>query len=232
MAQALWDGFLQWIIQAIPSEAISGGIGVLLTLFIGKFLEHDFNKKLQIYTKDLNLNYMRKQQDFMLYTTKRHEIYLKLYKQISKAHSCVLHLRSYRKKPDYKYSTKEEIAQWCDENDIPKKKRKCILDDWDADRKSAVKKIQSEWTQKTARNALIKAHHITLDNQLYISDNVLKAVVPLIENIRKLIMKDKASESAEMKQEIQKQLGDLTTSMKTELQQGYYDEAGKDHRKV
>ena len=45
-------------------------------------------------------------------------------------------------------------------------------------------------------------------------------------------MKDKASESAEIKQEIQKQLGDLTTSMKTELQQGYYDEAGKDHRKV
>ena len=108
MAQALWDGSLQWITQAIPS-AISGGIGVLLTLFIGKFLEHDFNKKLQIYTKDLNLNYMRKQQDFTLYTTKRHEIYLKLYKQISKAHSCVLHLRSYRKNQTTNIQLKKKL---------------------------------------------------------------------------------------------------------------------------
>lgn len=232
MAQALWDGFLQWIIQAIPSEAISGGIGVLLTLFIGKFLEHDFNKKLQIYTKDLNLNYIRKQQDFTLYTTKRHEIYLKLYKQISKAQSGTLHSRLYRKQPDYKCASREELGLWCDENDIPQKERERILDCWDNNPDQAIKEIQSEWIPKKAKNALVKAQHIMLDNQLYISDKVLRSAERLIENIRQLILDDKASESAEMKQEIQKQLGDLTTSMKTELQQGYYDEAGKDHRKV
>ena len=72
-----WDTSLQQIIQTLIS-VIGGGFGAWLTLYKG-FLDHYFNKKLQLYIKDLNLDNIRKQQDFTLYTTKRHEIYLKLY---------------------------------------------------------------------------------------------------------------------------------------------------------
>ncbi len=193
-------------------------------------------QKLQVLTEEAKFGFARKQQDFGLYNTKRHEVYLKLHQAITEAQSRVINLRGYRELPDYSRYSKDEIIKWLDDNNFAQEQRDSVLNFWDTNKPDAVReayKLRTILEQHKANLAIAEAQNIMIDNQLYTSDTVLFAVRDLIKNIGMLLINYKSQaedavrlyeESEELKVKIEEEFNKATKLMKQELKKGYYNE--------
>lgn len=193
-------------------------------------------QKLQVLTEEAKFDFARRQQDFGLYNTKRHEVYLKLHQAISEAQSRVINLHGYKELPDYSRYSKEEITKWLDDSKFGQEQKDSVLKYWDTNKAMAVQeayKLLTILEQHKAGIAIGEAQNLMIANQLYISDMVLFEARDLIRDIGILLINYKSkdedlvrlhAESKEVKVKIEEEFNKVTKHMKQELKKGYYDE--------
>lgn len=179
---------------------------------------------------------IRREKDFSLYFSKRHETYLLLHQAILDAKSKVFSLRGYTTTPNFYVFSFPEMEFWLNEHSFVDAQKKSVLNLWETDKMEAVKKaneLVKLIRENDASVAADKANNIMLDYQLYLSEEILSLSNELISNIYRLNTNYQSSdydpvkahkESELIKKEINNEFDELTKKMKAELQKGYYEE--------
>jgi len=193
-------------------------------------------QKLQVMTEGVKFDFARRQQDFGLYSTKRHEVYLKLHQALAEAQSRVIRLRGYRELSDYSKYSKEEIKKWLDDNGLGQEQKDTVLSRWDSDKTGAVAevhKLLKLLEEYQASVAIGEANNILIEFQLYMSDIIVFAVRELVKNLKLLLINYKSLASVDvtkleeqriLKIKIEEEVDTVTGRMKQELKKGYYDD--------
>lgn len=194
--------------------------------------ERVFQSMLEVTKFDLN----RREKDFSLYSSKRHETYLLLHQAILDAKSKVFSLRGGTTVPNFYVFSFSEIESWLDEHSFVDSQKKSVLNLWEKDKFEAVKKaneLVKLIRENNASVAVNKANNIMLDYQLYLSEEIFSLSDELISNIYRLSINYQSSddnlvklhkESEQIKKEINDEFNEITQKMKAELQKGYYEE--------
>lgn len=241
---------LDWVINLdwkaiLISIALSNGIGLYL---IKKSIDHGLSKNLEKYKQDLKdisenkkFDYQRKLTDFNLYTTKKHESYIKLYDALSNANSSIIYLTSpLRERDSYDWCNREDIVDHLKKLNLPKGKTDEILETWDNDKESAKNEIRRCVTLKEeldTDNSVFALKKAYFDAQLYLSSELLKSIDHLIKNYFSLSLDAKSEyrdslppkERKEWRgnikstlEETQKSYTRILDLMRIELSVGYY----------
>lgn len=148
-----------------------------------KSVDQQFAKKLEEHKHDLQLiieqnkfDIQRKMHDFSLYTTKRHEMYSKLYSLFMTAQGSVGSMWGYRQVPDFSKYKLEELHKYLLENNVSDEKVTYYMSNWDfPERRETAKEVQKLYDTlelaKAKRDA-IKTHNEHLYSRLYLSEPV------------------------------------------------------------
>lgn len=202
-------------------------------------LQEGLDKQDRIYQSMLELTKFdlnRREKDFSLYSSKRHETYLLLHQAILDAKSRVMSLRGYTTFPDFNKLSLSEMEVWLDKNSFVDAQKHSVLDIWEKDKIKAVKNAMNLETllrQNEAYIAISKAKNTMLDYQLYLSEGVFSCSGELISDMRRLYINYKMTgfdaakvhkESEIIKKKINEEFNGITKKMKAELQKGYYEE--------
>lgn len=194
--------------------------------------ERVFQSMLEVTKFDLN----RREKDFSLYSSKRHETYLLLHQAILDAKSRVMSLRGYTTFPDFRKLSLLEMEEWLDKNSFIDVQKCSVLDLWEKDKTAAVKnavKLEILRRQNKANVAISKAKNTMLDYRLYLSEEVFSCSNELIADLGGLYINYKLTgldaarvhkESEELAESIDEKFNEITKKMKVELQKGYYEE--------
>lgn len=184
----------------------------------------------------MKYDFNRYAEDFNLYTTKRHESYLKIHQALLDAESQVLQLRGFIQIPDFSKYTKEEISIWLDEKHFTEKQKYPVLNNWENNRKEAMKNVNDLFQlsrHHDANTSCNNAKNFVLDYQLYLSEKIFTDCLELTKKIKHLLINydptfcyaaNKHNESEKLRKEIEDIFTRITIQMKKELQRGYYDE--------
>lgn len=243
LSQVTWQGLVNYIINL----GISG-------LIIWKFVEwmlktkikfeidrsiKEYDHKLLVITEQTKSHLARQQQDFSLYNTKRHEVYLKFHQLLLEANGKLMGLRGVCKIPDYKQFSKDEIKEWLNQNQFIEEDKQNIINLWDSDRDEAenlLYKVLTLINGVKANNAIIEAHNMLINYQLYISDKIcdislkiINDMICLLDHYRSVALPDVIllDKQQILRGSINDQIKQLTQQMKTELRRGDYP--GIDH---
>lgn len=198
--------------------------------------ERVFQSMLEVTKFDLN----RREKDFSLYSSKRHETYLLLHQAILDAESRVMSLYGYTNFTDFSKFSLSEIEDWLNKNSFVDAQKHSVLDFWKDNKTKAVNNavyLENLLRQNKADVAVGKAKNTMLDYQLYLSEEVFSLSSKLILDIGKLNTNNKLlgsrvvieavklnEESVILRDRINEEFREITKKMKTELQKGYYEE--------
>lgn len=256
---SLWPVSLASFVGVLLADALKSGIKVAFDYESKKKLQKqqfDLNKSLekiktslqegvnrqeQIFQSMSNFvkfDLNRREKDFSLYSSKRHETYLLLHQAILEAKSAVMSQRGYIDFPDFNRYSFSEIKSWLDKHHFADIEKNIVLNLWEKDKKEAVKKaneLEILLRYYDADRAVIKAKNTMLDYQLYLSEEIFLCSDQLISDIGKLNINYRPSdldfdhvklhkESEEIKIRINDEFKDITEKMKAELQTGYYED--------
>lgn len=136
---------IQWF--GVTLEIILVVIAVIK--FYGKkVIENNFNEKLENHKHDLNLiteetkfSYGRMNQDFGLWTVKRHEAYANIHATSAEAISRVIKLRGIMSCPDYEHFSEEEIERTLKDRHFIQSDIDSVIKVWESDRHFAMKQF-------------------------------------------------------------------------------------------
>ncbi|HWR44207.1 hypothetical protein [Sporomusa sp.] len=210
-----------------------------IRLYAKKAVEHRFKEKLEDHKHDLGLiaekakfNYGRMNQDFGLWTVKRHESYAKLHNATAEAISKVMSLRGFARIPNYEQFCKDEIEQLLKDRNYIQTDIDSVILHWDSDKKNAMKqfaKLDKLYREHLAEVACSEAQNALIDSQLYIStdtygmlDELQRKVYFLLINYRAQYWDEiKGKEEDELKKYIPEAWKQVTSKMRSELSGGY-----------
>jgi len=247
-----WLKSLDWN-TVITSLGVSGitifaGFKFLLSKVIDSYFKRTdfyFAKQLEKYKRDLQdiseqtkFEYQRKLSDFNLYTTKKHEHYIKLYEEILNAYSYTLQLASALKlMPSYSGYNEDDISEHLKKLLLPKGKIDDLVALWKRDRTQAEREIREYVKFKEefdAENAINQMKNIYLKSQLYLSPPLLIKLKDLNNQLFDLFINCKSEfgeqkeralryeKSLKLKEIIDKHFEEIVDIMKGELSVGYY----------
>ncbi len=163
---------------------------ILATVWAGtkylskKYVDQKFNKKLETHKHELQtimefnkFDIQRKIQDFNLYTVKKHEVYLTLYRLFHEADGYARGMYGLRHVPDYKNHTSSEISKILDESEVGEERKKYFLERWESryENSSIVdefSKLMDRIRVNMADEQQKKAHNEWIYSKLYLSENV------------------------------------------------------------
>ena len=152
----------------------------------------EYKAELKAITLDIKYNHQRMLTDFSLFTNKKHEYYMRLYKAILRAESGTKGLRGAGSLPAFTDYNAEDIEEYLINHRIPKGKIQHILQMWSAgETTTAIVEIRKYTRIKRYMDAekyLNKARNLFWYAQLYLSEEVKKNVQGLIEAIQKLLI--------------------------------------------
>ncbi|WP_440960437.1 hypothetical protein ACN6KS_21305 [Paenibacillus nitricinens] len=214
-----------------------------------KSVDQQFAKKLEQHKHDLQLiieqnkfDIQRKMHDFSLYTTKRHEIYTKLYSLFMTAQGSVASMWGYRQIPDFAKFNAEELKKYLLENDVIEEKMIYFLNNWEfSERRETAKEIQKLYNNieiMKARKEVIKTHNEHLYSRLYLSDTVSDICGRLSTGLRQICNdleeifndeipnRDKVDVRRELNAKLDRvseEMIELKEHMQKELAIGYYE---------
>lgn len=223
-------------------------VEVALAVWLGikfyakKAVEHGFKEKIEDHKHDLGLiteatkfNYGRLNQDFGLWTVKRHEAYAKLHAAIANAVSRTMGLRGFMRIPDYQQYSEEEIEQLLKDRNFTQADIDSVLLWWDSDRGCALKRLNNLdklHREYLAEMAYGEAQNALIESQLYTSAEINTKLEELIGKVYKLLVSYRAEYSDEAKRQEEASLREfipedwkqITTKMRVELSGGYVQE--------
>lgn len=163
----MWTQVLSWIFDVLIVAVVA--VYFILKIAVPKLVrsavDYQFSKKLDAHRNELAMlledhkhqlqqitlsethNYQRLIRDFDLFTTKRHEIYPELYRQILKAHDIVRSLLGGDSKLTFDGYSYEDIEQYLFQiKRVPKQTATLLLDLWkneELGRQQAIKEIKN-----------------------------------------------------------------------------------------
>lgn len=243
-----WLTSLDWN-TIITSFGISGlTIWAGFQFILGKGADLHFSKQLEKYKRDLQdiseatkFEYQRKLSDFNLYTTKKHEHYIKLYEQILNAYGYVSHLASALKmRPSYSWYNEEDIRDHLKKLLLPKGRIDELVTAWNDNKNQAEREIYKCITLKEefdAENAINEMKNLYWKSQLYMSETLSSEIKTLIDQLFELYFNCKCEykefeepkerlsnyeKNKQSKEIIDKHFQDIVILMKEELTVGYY----------
>ena len=236
--------FNSLIIPAITSTGVVGLWYLVLQKVISGKVDFHFNMKLQDHRHDLNTiseslryDYQRKLEDFNLFTTKKHAIYMKLYELLHIAFGKVGNLTGNRRILTLKDHDKSDIEKYMDGIKIPNKIKSQVLGMWETNQDSAIGKIREyerAFEIQDARFAIMEARNYSITNKLYLSDLVFNKVSEAANEMVSLhsihLFPDSTQGSKDsdqiltFNQEISVFIDEITKSMRDEIAVGYYKE--------
>ncbi|WP_462394005.1 hypothetical protein [Mitsuokella multacida] len=202
-------------------------------------LQEGLDKQDRVYQSMLELKKFdlnRREKDFSLYSSKRHETYLLLHQAILDAKSKVFSLRGFTTTPNFYIFSFSEMESWLNEHSFVDSQKKSVLDIWERDKTEAVRKVNELVKlirESDASLATNKANNTMLDYQLYLSEEIFASSSRLISDIYKLNINYQSSnynpvktheESELLKEKVNNEFDEITKKMKAELQKGYYEE--------
>jgi len=214
--------------------------------FTKRNFDHYFEKNLERHKSDLQnilelnkFDLQRKMHDFSLYTTKKHEIYPKLYQLFLLADGRLGELRGFQSKYDFKTLNAEQIIYILKtEYEIPEVSYQKYLTDWDARKESFIDDFIDFMRRvefQRANRAIIEAKNNALLYDLYLSNEVSEKLLKLsgllrsylvdAEHVKDFIGPERtalAQEMAHTEEEITKLILEIKSIMQSELKKGYY----------
>jgi hypothetical protein len=242
------DFHVEWgtIVLSIPILAVAIWVGV--KYFAKKYVDQHFNEKLEDHKHELQqivefskFDMQRKFQDFMLFTTKRHEAYVALYDLYLTAEGMSRRLMGLREVPDYIRFSAKELEHSLKTKGLPQVKIDYFVDSWDNDKEykfDELKEYIKNFEVISAKDAATAASNKYLISRLYLSDEVSTVCETLTIAIRgynldleNIYDKDypmeerrRVRESMSKNQaQIEQSLKELKEQMQKELSVGYYD---------
>lgn len=229
------------ILVFVTIEIIVLGIAGI-KLYGKNVIENGFKEKLEDHKHDLNLiteetkfNYGRMNQDFGLWTVKRHESYAKLHNATADAVSRVMRLRGLVRIPDYEQFSKEEIEQLLKDRNFIQADINAVVSYWDSDRQRAMRqfnKLDKLHREYMAEVACAEAQNALIDSQLYISTEINSMLEELHNKVYSLLIdyraeywdEAKGKREEELRQYIPEAWRQATSKMRSELSGGYVEE--------
>lgn len=228
---------IQWF--GVTLEIILVVIAVIK--FYGKkVIENNFNEKLENHKHDLNLiteetkfSYGRMNQDFGLWTVKRHEAYANIHATSAEAISRVIKLRGIMSCPDYEHFSEEEIERILKDRHFIQSDIDSVIKVWESDRHFAMKqfnKLDKLYREHQAQLAWGKANNTLIESQLYVSDDTYKMLDALLRDTYFLLTnyrsgywnEEKGKEEEALASMIPENFKKITVKMRTELSGNYF----------
>ncbi|GAV11334.1 hypothetical protein [Paenibacillus sp. NAIST15-1] len=174
---------IDWGSYIISIPLILATVWAGLRFLAKKYVEQEFSKRIENHKHDLNLlveankfDIQRKMYDFNLYTTKRHETYMKLYNLFLEASSRVSRFQGIRQIPDFKNFSNEVIAEYLRRFNLSESEWLTIAENWNNGTDPyLVKKVESYYNINEVREmeaAYVKAKNEYLLTRLYLSKKV------------------------------------------------------------
>ncbi|MCD4652760.1 hypothetical protein K8T06_02375 [bacterium] len=232
------------VIPALTSTVVVGLWYLILQKVISGKVYFHFNRKLEDHRHDLTTiseslkyDYQRKLEDFNLFTTKKHAIYMKLYELIHIAFGKVGNLTSSRPILTLEDRDKTDIEMYMDVYNFPNKIKSRILNMWDTNQASAIgiiRKYKRLFEIQDARFAIMEARNYSITNKLYLSDSVFDKIsnaagkMISLHSIHTHPDVDQGSKGGSristLKEEISVLVEEITKIMRYEISIGYYNE--------
>ncbi|PEZ94180.1 hypothetical protein CN374_00065 [Bacillus cereus] len=221
---------INWATFSSSLIATSGLVYFIFKTWAKEKLSHEYKKKFEEYKRKLDehaeyqkLDFQRKIHDFGLYSSKRHEIYPTLYKQILIAQSYVLRLRGLKVVPTFEEYNEEDIRNYLESKKILKGKVNEIVGMWQEDKARAIKEVNSYMKiveMQEAQNELSKARNQLWGDELYLSPEVSKLAQSLTRDISKLLINIEFYEPSvrEENRKLEKELEEGIIALKDEMQ--------------
>lgn len=224
------------------------GEGLLAVKLISKrTINSYFDRKLKKYQHNLDLladetrlNFSRMNQDFNLWTIKRHEAYLKLYEALARANKLFQSISIF---PPYlteetftelKAYNKTEIINLLHEYNVKDIEFQEICNLWDSNNKeSAILKIfecNKAHKEKQCENALNEIINLFEMSSIYLTDSIEEAIGKLrinfmkqfsIHTYDKISKEDRFVVKLDLYEKINAELKNISSLMKKELSGGY-----------
>ncbi|PEZ05549.1 hypothetical protein CN326_13880 [Bacillus sp. AFS018417] len=219
----LTTGVLYFLFQTWAKEGLS---------FVYKKKFEEFKKELEQHAEKQKLDFQRKIHDFGLYSSKRHEIYPELYKQILIAQSYILSLRGLKSVPTFVEYDSDDIKEYLGQRKVLNGKINEIVEMWERDKERAIKEVNDYMKIieiQEAKYELSKAREQLWKNELYLSQSVCDAAQQLVKNLSSLLINYEfyepslRQENQRLTEAIQQNIVDLKDKMQEELAIGHYE---------
>jgi hypothetical protein len=220
-------------------------VGGFLKLAVNKFIDTQFNKRLETHKSELQLiletnkfDFQRKMSDFNLYTNKRHESYMNIYDMYLRADGEIRGLMGLRSLPDYREFGREDLEKRLRSFNLLENVINDFLQKWDVatshtdktqlhrEINDYIKKIEP----KIAKNKLSEAKNYYLTRRIYLSEEVCNLLESLTTNLSNYAIGVEFlfngnipfTDRQSIDLLITNDFSQLQTKMTTELQAGYY----------
>lgn len=215
--------------------------------YVAKIIENKFSKQLELHKHNLNLltenikfDIQRKTYDFNLYTSKRHEIYKDLYKNILIAHGRVVSLMGVRNVVDIKQLNLEGLLEYSKQLDFPNSISNELTEKWGLDEDICKRYFQSILRNKEfsdAEYSINNLNNLHLESKLFLSERVDFLTDSLVRNIKLLLHRYNFSEKyayvpnytnggakpEEIENNLKLEIDKICDFMKQELKKGDYE---------
>ncbi|MBK4212842.1 hypothetical protein EGI07_11585 [Bacillus pumilus] len=217
----------------------SGVVTLLIQSFVKGGINNYFNKKMVKFKDDIaqlseerKLDFDRKIHDFSLYSTKRHELYPILFRNIYKTNKSIVNLELMSQISRGSINSKYEVISYYEimhfelEEEL---KNKIInhLELWDSDVDKCLEKISSEVKNNLCKKVSIElkeTNEFFEQNILFFSDAAVKKLELLMPALSLLYLQ-KLDESSEIRideDKVQNDISSLEELLKSELSKGDY----------
>lgn len=150
----------------------------------------DHRHRLELDAEAVRAQHQRRLQDFSLSTIKRHEVYAELFKLLLIADGSVQRLWGGRLDPDWEKYSAEDISKSMEAAGFTSTQRDDVLQDWDRDRKTALrvyKEAMRNVEKHQALTATTDAKNYFLVNSLFLRDAVSSQVADILRVLNELL---------------------------------------------
>lgn len=239
-----WLNFTITVLSSSLLTTVIIIISPVLKKVISGYIDNKFEEKIIKYKHELNLltenarlDIQRKIYDFSLYSSRKHDIYVELYKKILVSHGQVIGLMGIRDSVDLNKLDKSHIIELMKNNNFNEQHIIRIAKDWDSDQKAQIDKISEYLRNKEfnqAETSLIITNNYYLESLLYLSIKTEKLANTIIKELRKLFhiynmshyykyYPDKSEyDEQKIKNYIEENMTQFRDSLKDELSRGNY----------
>lgn len=211
------------------------------TAIVLALYRHFLSRNIEAFKSNLLFDSQRKVHDFQLFTTKKHEIYPKLYGLLYKSTDSILNATSWLQSyPSFVQNSKTDIENFLGKHELLENDKNRILSLWETDKQKMQKELHTLIQNENfyeADKLRINAYQFFSESLLYQSENIAIIGEKIVQKQRELLLHHdwyrqevEVNEKKEIREKIKahkdsldKLRKELLEKMKAELSVGYYE---------
>jgi len=224
------SSFWHWILN---DTVIVGALTILWQTWIKTVFAKVLEKS--------KFNFTRLAANASLYSTKRHDAYVQMWRSLLEAQGNLgERLQTFIRTPSFEDYNEEDIRDFLTKKNTPKAAIEETCGLWRTQKSLALVKVETYWkiyNRHQTESFVTKAQNDSLYLDLYLSDEVSKAVIDIVKNMRSClsyvngyaydadIYKSHQDKALELTDKIHIQMDKLSEKMKGEIRLGHFDES-------